>query len=481
VYCFNNLTMGIVIARLFVSCVSLSPKYADGALQIRSRLCTVQECRMKAKYGDMKIATHCTNHSLEGQKRIVTSRAGRCQFPEGCVRIATCGDPRYRKAKYCAQHKGKGHQNIACRRCEHPGCPGYASFDPGQSGRRRFCGQHRGPTEAKKRPICQHPAGCVRQPTFGDEEEHVRRFCSRHRRPEDTYLVGGKRKCEAPNCCTSPTFGLPKDLLPRFCKQHRLQQHIPVRHVLCETTGCSRRAYYAESNETASRCRQHRLVSQFHVGTRCQSTGCFKTAQHTDGKTRSRRFCDEHKAAHHVPLVKPAGRRCQHPEGCSAQPSFGPRAGGERLYCARHKGATHVNTVGAVFSACAARGCGLAALAARGIIAGLGPGWDASGCAESLLDARSCVLDGMNRQHALVASMPWHPHSLLADGRTGVADSARRRGALAAAAARAMRATARGSLDVLAGLVGGGFAGWGVGGGGWGVGGGGVEGWESAR
>jgi hypothetical protein len=309
------------------------------------KCCEASGCHLPANYGnEMKVATYCKFHYLDGQLRILTSKNRRCVFPEGCGRIATCGDPLVRKARFCARHKVKGCLNLTSRKCQQPGCSGYASYCDNErkdrtSARRDFCGKHQ-----KSRPKCQHTAGCKRQPAFGDEEENIRRFCSWHKRQSDTYL-GRRRKCEFLNCSTTPTFGLPGDSFPRFCKHHRQEQHVPVSYSPCDARGCLRRAYYANGNESASRCRQHRLASQMHIGKRCQKAGCGSIAMYTDGRTRSRRFCEQHKSPEDGPTIKRIGRRCQYPEGCNAEPSFGTREGGERLFCARHKAATHVNTV----------------------------------------------------------------------------------------------------------------------------------------
>ena len=322
--------------------------------------CVLPGCQFQAKYGhEIMVATHCKFHYLDGQARILASRAKRCVFPEGCSRIATCGDPLLKKANFCARHKAKGCLNVSSRKCQRPGCPGYATYPVSGSetvrkARRFYCGKHRAQSksERKLRAMCQHPAGCKRQPIFGDEEENIRKFCSWHKSQNDTYL-GCRRKCEYFNCSFTPTFGLPDDSLPRFCKLHRQMVHVPVSYSPCVHIGCFRRAYYAHGNETASRCRQHRLSSQMHIGTRCQKPGCSATATYTDERTRSRRYCELHRAPEHVPSAKRAGRKCQHPEGCNAEPSFGTREGGERLFCARHKFATHVNTVLAL---CTSRG-----------------------------------------------------------------------------------------------------------------------------
>ena len=322
-------------------------------------MCTIPKCLLLAKYGhDINLATRCKVHRSDSQQRIVSSKHSRCRFVEGCTRIATCGDPRTRKLRFCARHKSKGCENVSSRRCDQPGCPGYGSF-PGRvnNGSKvrlpRFCGKHRKNNQSKerKRPVCQHASGCVRQPTFGDDEERVRRFCSWHKRPGDSYL-GLRRRCEFGNCSTTPSFCVSVGSFPRFCKNHRQEQHIPVNFLPCVFQGCMRRAYYAQGNESASRCRQHRLTAQIHVGKRCQKTGCSEPATFT-GRTRSKRFCEQHKEPDHVQMSKWAGRRCHHPEGCNAQPSFGTRSGGERLFCAKHKAATHVNTVLAL---CTSRG-----------------------------------------------------------------------------------------------------------------------------
>jgi hypothetical protein len=206
----------------------------------------------------------------------------RCQYPEGCAKIAIG------RTLFCVGHGGG-------KRCQYPeGC------DKSAIGRTFFCVAHGGGRR------CQYPDGCDKS------AEGRTMFCVAH---------GGGKRCQYPDGCDKGADGR-----TMFCKAHgggkRCQypegcgKSAQGSTMFCKAHGGGKRCQYPDG------CDKSALGSTMF----CTAHGGGKRCQYPEGCDKGARSSTKFCAAHG------GGKRCQYPEGCDRS------AEGRTLFCKTHGG-----------------------------------------------------------------------------------------------------------------------------------------------
>ena len=160
--------------------------------------------------------------------------------------------------------------------------------------------------------------------------------------------------CSYDTCSKTPSFAPEGTKKPLRCAAHALQGEVNVRHKLCSSPGCHKRATFGPHGSRPTRCISHQTMYDIRLRARtCLFPGCQVAASYSPvgGKTER---CASHKVEGDVaPLSSRHHRLCLR-NGCTKYATFG-YVKGKPLRCVEHK----IGTDGDVLNTkCEQEGCG---------------------------------------------------------------------------------------------------------------------------
>jgi hypothetical protein len=150
-----------------------------------------------------------------------------------------------------------------------------------------------------------------------------RRVCAAHKQAGDGLVRGFGQPCRTAGCLKQASFGA-EGGPPLSCRAHSEPGDVDTRTAKCRRAGCDKQAFCGSpADRVPSFCGNHRREGDVNLRNRVPPP--------PSRTNRTRRVPHPVLIAHAASL----SQVCQHPEGCTKVPNFGP-AGGAPRRCRLH-------------------------------------------------------------------------------------------------------------------------------------------------
>lgn len=306
--------------------------------------CTFNTCRKQPTYGINNIREKCSEHKLEGMKRIPPYK---CNEP-GCEKGASFNFYGEKKRLYCSKHK---RSNMIClgKKCAEENCNLNPTFGNTTLKKREYCSLHKkeGMILLHKKKVCLEE-NCKRFPVFNYNDKTTGLYCSLHKLENMIDVVNKRceqqdcisitpcfnypnktsgrfcvihalegminvkcKKCVHPNCIIQPTYNYKGETTGLYCKNHKLEGMEDIKHPKCEKCD-TRPTYNYEGRQQAHYCKVHKLEGMVNIiSSKCIEENCKKIAIYNMPGNKPM-YCSNHAKEDMVNVSDP---RCK-TEGC---------------------------------------------------------------------------------------------------------------------------------------------------------------------
>ncbi|QJX73896.1 hypothetical protein F-E9_123 [Faustovirus] len=301
-------------------------------LMVSGTTCDFEACIKGASFGDLKVkkAIRCREHADDGMVNICLLKR-KCKI-DGCTQQATWVKSGTAIYEYCKTH-GKDIPGYEAKttRCKHKGCKGTRAYGP-RGKKPIFCHDHKLPDYIDLLASRCDEENCDKIAHYKSKDG--KHYCLDHKVGKDLVreLANGSRpRCA--ECKSIAIFGIEKGKLTH-CRKHKKDNMEDFNNRKCQYDGCKIVSGYALiGSATPTHCATHadktimRLVGICY----CKFPGCSKGANYGDNGTKD--YCKEHYGGDKAPIRKP--KYCQS-EGCKTVATYGLKENRTRIYCATH-------------------------------------------------------------------------------------------------------------------------------------------------